>query len=181
MNLAELTILDFIAAHLRTPVLDGFFSTITHFGDSGIGWMILAVVLLINPKTRRPGLCVAVALVLDLLLCNCLLKPLVARIRPYDLNPAAELLIAAPHDFSFPSGHTAASFAAVGALYACRCWVWKPAVAMATAVALSRPYLYIHYPTDILGGLLVGLACGFAGAALVRQLNRCIRRGKEQI
>lgn len=180
MNLAELSILDFIAEHLRTPALDRFFSVITHFGDSGIGWIVLAVLLLVIPKTRRAGLCVALALVLDVLLCNCLLKPLVARIRPYDLNPAVQLLVAAPHDFSFPSGHTAASFAAVGALYVSRTWYWKPALAVASLVALSRLYLYVHYPTDVLGGLVVGLACGIAGGLLGQWLCRRFRRGKEQ-
>lgn len=180
MNLAEVSVLDFIAGHLRTPVLDGFFSLITHFGDGGMGWILLTLVLLAIPKTRRAGLCVALALVFDLLVCNCLLKPLVARIRPYDLNPAVQLLVAAPHDFSFPSGHTASSFAVVGALRACRSRYWKAALVVAILVAVSRLYLYIHYPTDVLGGVVVGLACGAAGAALGQWLCRRFRRGKEQ-
>ena len=129
---------------------------ITHLGDAGIFWIVLAVILLLIPKTRKSGLIVAAALCIDVIVCNGILKNLFARTRPFDVNEAVQLLITAPKDFSFPSGHTAASFAAVAALYfAGKKKLWKVSLVLAVLIAFSRMYLYVHYPTDILGGVLV--------------------------
>ena len=93
----------------------------------------------------------------DIILCNGLLKHLFARIRPCEINTAAQLLIPEPADFSFPSEHTAASFAAVTALFlAGEKRLWKIALPVAMLIAFSRLYLYVHYPTDILGGMVTG-------------------------
>ena len=94
---------------LHTPVLDKIMCLITRLGDAGILWILLAAVLLLIPKTRKSGLILAGALVVDAPLCNLILKPLVARIRPYDVNTAVQLLVSKPVDYSFPSGRTAAS------------------------------------------------------------------------
>ena len=102
---------------IRTPLLDIFMSNITKLGNAGIVWILLTIVLLLIPKTRKSGLILAAALIVDLILCNGILKPLIARIRPFDVNSAIQLIVAKPHDYSFPSGHTAASFTAV----VCQC------------------------------------------------------------
>ena len=96
------------------------------------------------------------------------------RIRPCDINTQVQLLIARPDDFSFPSGHTAASFTAVAALYfSGEKKLWKPALMLACLIAFSRLYLYVHYPTDILGGILVGSAAGYIGyIAVSRWIER---------
>ena len=114
----------------------------------------------------------AAALVVDVILCNGILKHLVARTRPCDVNTAIRLLIARPHDFSFPSGHTAASFAAVTALYlADEKKLWKISCVVAVLIAFSRLYLYVHYPTDVLGGLAVGILSGMAGYYGIRWMK----------
>lgn len=159
----EFKILDFIQT-LRTPVADSIMCVITKLGNAGAVWILLAVILLVLPKTRRTGGIVLAALVIDVLLCNVMLKPLVGRIRPCDVNTAVQLLVARPHDFSFPSGHTAASFAAAAALcFAGEKRLWKPAALLAVLIAFSRLYLYVHYPTDVLGGMAVGIAAGYLG------------------
>ena len=162
MNI-ELSILDWIQT-LHTPFLDKIMVFITRLGDAGIIWIMLSIVLLLIPKTRKSGAVMVVALVVDVLLCNIVLKNLVARTRPYDVNTGVHLLVAKLHDYSFPSGHTAASFASVTALYlAGEKKLWKFALVLACLIAISRLYLYVHYPTDVLGGILFGVISGYLG------------------
>lgn len=165
----EFTILDFLQG-IRTPVGDAVMCFITKLGDAGMIWIVLAVILLLIPKTRKTGIVIMAALCIDLVVCNGILKNLFARIRPCDVNTQIQLLIARPDDFSFPSGHTAASFAAVAALYfSGERKLWKPALILACLIAFSRLYLYVHYPTDILGGIFVGLAAGYMGCVMIRK------------
>lgn len=163
----ELHILDAIQS-IRTPIGDVLMPLISKLGDAGAIWILLAVILIIIPKTRKSGAILAAALLVDLILCNGLLKNLVRRVRPCDVNTSVQLLIARPHDFSFPSGHTAASFAAVAALFfAGEKKMWGPALVLAVLIAFSRMYLYVHYPTDILGGMIVGIVSGYIGYLIV--------------
>ena len=120
----DFSILDAIQEHLRTLWLDTIVPYLTMLGNAGAVWILLAIILLCIPGKRKVGFTVAAALLADLILCNGILKPLVARIRPYDLHTGISLLIKAPSDYSFPSGHTAASFAAASAL-ACRYFSWS--------------------------------------------------------
>ena len=174
----EIQILDWIQT-LHTQLLDELMLLITHLGDMGIFWILLTIVLLLIPETRKSGVIVAVALCLDVIVCNGILKNVFARTRPFDVNEAVQLLIAAPKDFSFPSGHTGASFAAVAALYfAGEKKLWKASLVLAVLIAVSRMYLYVHYPTDILGGMLVGIAAGAAGAYLVKRFGKQREGGK---
>ena len=162
MNI-ELSILDWIQT-LHTPLLDKIMVFITRLGDAGIIWIVLSIVLLLIPKTRKSGAVMVAALVVDVVLCNIVLKNLVARTRPYDVNTGVHLLVAKLHDYSFPSGHTAASFASVTALYlAGEKKLWKFALVLACLIAISRLYLYVHYPTDVLGGILFGVISGYLG------------------
>ena len=100
MNI-ELKILDWIQT-LHTPFLDKIMVFITRLGDVGIIWIVLSIVLLLIPKTRKSGAVMVAALVVDVLLCNIVLKNLVARTRPYDVNTGVHLLVAKLHDYSFP-------------------------------------------------------------------------------
>ena len=157
---------------LHTPVGDIFFVGITKLGDAGIIWILLALSLLIFPKMRKYGLAMLAGLCIDVVLCNGILKNLVGRTRPCDVNTAVQLLISRPTDYSFPSGHTAASFTAVAALYFSGDKViWKSALILAILIAFSRMYLYVHYPTDILGGIIVGIFAGFVGAQIVLRMK----------
>ena len=111
----DLPILDWIAANLWNPVLDVLMPLITLLGDAGIFWIAIAVVLLCTKKYRKIGLGMAIAMAIGLLVCNVTLKPLVMRPRPYDyqadvFQKIIPLLVEKQHDFSFPSGHTIASF-----------------------------------------------------------------------
>lgn len=116
----ELGILDFIQSHLRSDVLDFIMPLITKLGDGGILWICLSLILLLFRKTRRTGIVMAVSLALEVLCCNVILKPFVARTRPCDMNTAVQLLVPRPSDYSFPSGHTGAAFAAASALFSAK-------------------------------------------------------------
>ena len=151
MQAAELAVLDWLQAHLRCDFLDAVMPWISRICDHGEIWILLAAVLLLLRKHRWTGMSLSFALILDLICCNIVLKPLVGRIRPFLVNTAVELLTAPPADASFPSGHTAASFAAVFALRASGSPLWKPALVLAAGIAFSRLYLYVHWPTDVLG------------------------------
>ena len=113
----EETILLWIQNNLRaewlTPVVKG----ITYLGNAGILWIILSLVFLIFKKTRKTGICTSTALIFDLLSVNVLIKNLAARTRPYELIEELTILIEKQSDYSFPSGHTAASFAFVSVLW----------------------------------------------------------------
>ena len=166
----DLPILDWIAEHLHCDFLDFLMPAITHLGDAGILWISLAAMLLCLPKYRKAGLTMAAALVLGLLICNVTLKPLVARIRPFDYGgKEIVLLIPKPQDFSFPSGHTNASFAAATALLLHHRKEGICAMILAALIAFSRLYLYVHYPTDVLSSILLGAATAFLATFLVNK------------
>lgn len=137
-------------------------SSVTKLGDEGIFWIILTLILLLIPRTRKYGMVMAVALILELVFCNMLLKNLVARTRPYDLNTGIEIIAKKPRDYSFPSGHTAVSFAATFALYFSNAkkW-WIISLILSIMIAISRLYLYMHFPTDVLAGVVMGILCGY--------------------
>lgn len=171
----DLPILDWIAQNLRCGILDAVMPVITLLGDAGIFWILVAVALLFFPKYRRIGLAMGVSLLMGLLICNITMKPLFARIRPYDyqlehFGKAVPLLIAAQHDYSFPSGHTLASFEAATVLMLSNKKMGIPALILATLIAFSRLYLYVHYPTDVLFSVAMGLLIGWLGNLLIKKL-----------
>lgn len=172
LNLFEANIVFWIQEHLRLPFLNPIMENITLLGDSGIFWIILTLFLLAFKKTRRVGLCCAAALIVDVLAVNVILKPLVARTRPYDVLTDIVILTHLPGDFSFPSGHSAASFACAWALMRSlrperKRW-GIAALVLAAVIALSRLYLGVHYPTDVIIGAAIGVAAGEIGMRAVQ-------------
>ena len=164
----DLPILDWIQANLANPVLDFLMPWITLLGDAGIFWMICAGVMLFTRKYRRIGIGMAIAMAMGLLVCNIILKPAVGRIRPYDFQlehygREIQLLIEKQHDFSFPSGHTIASFEACTVILLGSKKLGIPATLLAILIAFSRLYLYVHYPTDVIASIILGTLFGIIG------------------
>ena len=178
----DLPILDWIQATLQSGFMDTIMPIITIFGDAGIFWMICAAALFFFPQTRRTGLGMAFAMALGLLICNVILKPMVGRMRPYDFQIevlekqwedfllAGKLLIGEQSDFSFPSGHTIASFEACTVLMLGNKRLGIPATLLAILIAFSRLYLYVHYPTDVITSVFLGILFGIIGYAIAKKL-----------
>ena len=158
----EFTILDALQA-LRCPVLDALAVFFDAAGAHGELWIALTVLALAFRRTRKAGFAMALALCLYMVSGHFILKPLFARPRPCDVNTAITILVKRPHGHSFPSGHTASAFAAAFALWLQNRKLGVPALVLAAFIAFTRLYLYVHFPTDILGGVLVGLVCGWLG------------------
>ena len=170
----DLPVLEWIAANLKCGVLDFLMPLITLLGDAGIFWILCSVVLILIPKTRKTGLSMGISLLIGLLVCNVTLKPLVGRIRPYDyqwqyFQKEITLLVEGLHDYSFPSGHTIASFEAATALLIGNKKLGIPAMILAVLIAFSRLYLYVHYPTDVLVSIVLGIGIAFLGTFLVKK------------
>ncbi|MEE1013519.1 MAG: phosphatase PAP2 family protein [Clostridia bacterium] len=154
---------------LHCSLLDFLMPKLTLLGNYGILWIVLALVLLCIPKTRTCGCALAIALVLALLLGNCLFKPLIARLRPFAQNPAIVLLIPSPGDFSFPSGHTYSGIASALVIWHNNRKWGIVAMAVALGIAFSRLYLMVHFPTDILGGILLGALCAILAIQITKR------------
>ena len=168
--MTEGAVLLWIQAHLR-GALDAFFIPFTHLGDHGMLFIVLTVLLLLFPRTRKAGLTAAVALVLSLLGTNLMLKPLVERPRPW-LDVAGLIPLVVEKDpASFPSGHTSAAFAFAAAMVAALPWKAGKGAAVAVAVLMgfSRLYVGVHYPTDVLCGALLGLLYGLCAWKLLKR------------
>ena len=164
----DLPILNWIQQNTQSTFLDFIMPFITILGDAGIFWIACAVILMFIPKYRKAGFSMGLALIFGVVVCNMILKPLVGRIRPYNYNldvlklqwqdflVHGKLLVETPHDFSFPSGHTIASFEASVALYKNDKRLGIPALILAVLIAFSRMYLYVHYPTDVIASVILG-------------------------
>lgn len=158
LNQFEIPILNSLHEATHCAFLDAVMPVITKLGNAGIFWILLAVVLLCFKKTRRAGVTMGISLIFGLVLCNLTIKPLVARIRPYDFDTSIKLLIPPEHDFSFPSGHTIASFEGAVSLFIYHKKYGIAAIALACVIAFSRLYLMVHYPTDVITAVILGIA-----------------------
>lgn len=168
----DIRILTYVQEHFQTAPATAFWKFITLFGDYGLFWIALTLLLVIWSRTRRTGCAVMISLALDFMVVNLIIKKVVARPRPYDTFSHIGLLIDRQSDFSFPSGHTAASFAC--ALVLVRMLPKKygvPLVILACLISFSRIYLGVHYPSDVFAGFLIGLLTSQIGYYVVQRLQ----------
>mgnify|MGYP003400856734 CR=1 FL=1 len=156
---------------LHNPVLDKIAIIITSLGNAGIFWIILTVFMLIICKDKKPAWASGIALIISLLIVNILLKNLVARSRPcWDESALrnVKMLVNIPKDYSFPSGHSSASFAASVAIVQYRRKLGISLIILASIIALSRLYLFVHWPTDVLCGVVIGIFSGLISGVIIR-------------
>jgi undecaprenyl-diphosphatase len=163
-------ILFFIRDNLHTTFGTFFFRIFTSLGNAGIIWIAAAVVMLFFRRTRRAGVLALGGLLINLLAVNLTLKPLIGRPRPWLVIEGFEPLVYS-HSPSFPSGHTSSSFAFAFAVLPAvdMKWLKITSVAAATLMGLSRLYVGVHYPSDVVGGAIIGALCGLLSVWIYRK------------
>ena len=165
----EFAILDWIQENIRCGFLDAVVPVFTKLGDKGIIWIVLSIVLICTKKYRPYGIMMIISIAAGFLIGNVCLKHIVARPRPCWVNKDVDMLVNVPSDYSFPSGHTHASAeGATVAMYADK-KLGICAIVVAVLIALSRLYLYVHYPTDVLGGAILGVGIGMTTVYFYRK------------
>lgn len=149
--------------NLNSELFNKIMIFFTILGDNGMIWIAVALILFLNRKYRKIGVFSIVSLIICALAVNVILKPLIHRPRPFSELVDITLLIKAPKDYSFPSGHTAASFVMVYIFFRHIKKYFIPVLITGILIAFSRMYLTVHFPSDILVGLIIGLLSGYAG------------------
>lgn len=171
-------ILMWIQEFVRNDVLTPFFTAVTRLGDKGLIWILISLLLLCFKKTREAGVTALLALLLCLLVVNLTLKNLIARPRPFDMIEGLIPLVERPRDFSFPSGHSASSFAAaVVFLKKLPRWGGLWMLLLAALIGISRLYVGVHYPSDVLAGIALGAGLGY----LSQRIGTCITERKKKV
>ena len=142
---------------IHNPVLDKVMVFVSALGNAGIFWIAVGLLLLITKRYRRGGAQMLVAMAVTFVIGNLILKNLVARERPFWIDREVLLLMASPSDYSFPSGHSMNGFAGSVSLLCIDRRIGIPAVILAAIIAFSRLYLFMHFPTDVFAGIVIGL------------------------
>lgn len=155
-------ILLWIQEYLRVECLNGIVKAISFLGNGGWFWILTALFFTYGKNTRRAGIMALVSMAVCALIVNIILKNAVARIRPYEVLKGLTLLVERQRDYSFPSGHTSASFAAAWMYFKyLKKHLARAFLVMAALISLSRLYVGVHYPSDVLAGFLIASAVGF--------------------
>lgn len=167
-------ILLYVQDHMRNEALNDAVIWFTSLGNAGLIWILLIIALIIYKGTRREGIYCTISLILCFIIVNLFLKNVVARIRPYDAMEQIRCLIEPQVDYSFPSGHTAIAFAAsVPVFILSDKRLGTAMIIFSILMALSRIYVCVHYPTDVIGGAVVGILCGIiTGKIIYPKLNK---------
>lgn len=166
------SILQFIQMNMRSAIGDKLMVSLTYLGNGITIWAIIGLVLIISEKYRKHGFMIITSLILCYLVGNLSIKPIVARIRPFDVIPLlGNLLISPPTDFSFPSGHTMCSFATSIVIFSMNKKVGIFTMILSSFIGFSRLYLYVHYPSDVFGGMIIGISIGIIVITVYKNLD----------
>ena len=149
--------------NLNSELFNKVMILFTILGDNGMIWIAVALILFLNRKYRKIGVFSIVSLIICALAVNVILKPLIHRPRPFSELADITLLIKAPKDYSFPSGHTAASFVMVYIFFRHIKKYFIPVFITGILITFSRMYLSVHFPSDIIAGIIIGIFSEYAG------------------
>lgn len=165
----DFAILDFIQNTFRCVFLDYVMAFFSYIGEAGGVWIIASVIMMCFRRTRATGVMVLCAMLAGFLIGEIGLKNLIGRPRPFVVNPSVELFIAPPDSYSFPSGHSCSSFAAATVIFLRDKRLGVPALAVAFLIAFSRLYNYVHFPSDVLCGIILGIVCAAVTFAVFKK------------
>ena len=169
----EIEILKYIQTIFGCPLLDFLMPKISALGNVGLVWIFLGLLLMAFKKHRKSGVFLLIGLLIGLIIGNVILKNLFERPRPCWLTPEALRLIQSPKDFSFPSGHTLSSFIAAFTIFFHQKRWGTAAIILASVMAFSRLYLFVHFPTDVLGALLIAFGISYVLKILSEKKRGC--------
>ncbi|SDB52697.1 undecaprenyl-diphosphatase [Pseudobutyrivibrio sp. YE44] len=155
---------------IHNDFLDFIVPQITFLGNAGWFWIVITILLIVLPLNRKLGFQAAISIILTVLVCNVILKPMVMRCRPCWLEQDVQMLVKVPHDFSFPSGHSNISFAVATAIFTRNKKFGIPAIILAGCIAISRLYVFVHWPTDVIVGTLIGVSGGIVSYFIINAL-----------
>lgn len=167
----DINILMFIREHFANPVMDKIMVVISTLGNIGFIWILIGVALVMNKKYRTIGIVLILALIIEVTFVDGIVKKLVQRNRPFLDFSQIKLLIKMPTSYSFPSGHTASSFAAAIVLGKYFRKYRYIAYGAAILMGFSRLYLFVHYPSDVIVGAIIGIICGLAAIKIVKYIK----------
>ena len=171
----DVKVLDSISNIFSCDFLDFLMPIVTAIANGGLLYIILAVILIVFKKTRKYGIMLGTALIFGLVFGNLILKNVIARPRPF-AGKEIELLVSPPDDWSFPSGHTMASFEMATVMFYMNRKIGYFAIGVAVIIAFSRLYLYVHYPTDVICGAILGTVFGLCAIKLYKFFEKKITR-----
>ena len=169
INSTDFMVLDWIQGHLRCAWLDWLMPKITFLGEAGLIWIVIALLFLWLKTRRKCGLKMVVSLVICLVLGLLILKNIIARPRPCWINTEMEMLVKVPKVYSFPSGHTLSGISSALIIFKDDRRIGIPALILAVMIAFSRLYLYVHFPTDVLAGAVLGILLAVATDKIVEK------------
>lgn len=165
---------------IHCPALDIILAAFTYIGQAGAVWIIASIIFLCIKSRRGAGIAVLASLALEVVLNERIIKHIVKRPRPFTLHPWVDTVVHQPSSWSFASGHSCSSFAAATAIFCFDKRLGAAAYAIAALIAFSRNYFYIHYPTDVLCGALLGVLIGAAAAFAVKRSMQTAANGRER-
>lgn len=163
---------------LHNDVLDFIMRIFTHAGDNGYIWIAITLILICIPKTRRMGIYLGITLIIEVVLNDLIIKEIIQRERPFLQREGIDTIIKQPSGYSFPSGHTASSFAAATAIYQYSKRWGTVSYVLAAFIAFSRMYFFVHFPTDILAGTILGIFIGIGTNKLLSFIEKKLKERK---
>lgn len=173
----EGSILLFLQNYVRNPVLNALLIPFTLSNNAGISCILIVAVFIYFKSLRKAGILMGISLLLEFLLNNLIIKNLFARIRPYEVIDGLILLVGKAPDYSFPSGHTGSAFALAVVIFMVMDRKYGViALILASLMGFSRLYVGIHYPSDVLGGVILGVVTSVIAVKCFPDSSRLMKK-----
>lgn len=179
----DFSILYYIQNFIKNEVLDILMPFFSFLGEGGLIWFAVCIPMLFFKKTRIMGVAGIVSLLITYICGELVLKNMICRVRPCNIDTTVEMLVKRPSSYSFPSGHTGTAFACAVSLFLYNKKVGIAAIAVALTIGFSRLYNFVHFPTDVLAGMILGVLFALLVYFVFKKTdmkNKLIRKKREK-